>query len=182
VSRRLLRRPASGPRRASTSPECSRPVAGSTFSYSGVTMRIRRLARNAAFIAVAAMVMGGFATGVAGATSVAPASTVSAVTSVTSGGTAPRMLPGCTPQPQFCTYASSIRGLVLLQKFGCAIGRIHSAVDGNIIFEMVNGCAVRVYYYYTSGGDGCINHNSSRARTGDFAPIRSFYVSAFPNC
>ncbi len=142
-------------------------------------MHIRRLARNAALITVAATVMGGFLTGMAGATNAAPASTVPAAAS---GGTIPRMLPGCTPQPQFCTYASSIRGLVLLQKFGCATGVTHNAVNGNIIFEIVNGCATRVIYRYVGGGSGCINHNASRSRSGDFPNIRDFYVSGYPNC
>ncbi len=53
-------------------------------------MHIRRLARNAALITVAATVMGGFLTGMAGATNATPASTVPAAAS---GGTIPRMLP-----------------------------------------------------------------------------------------
>jgi hypothetical protein len=136
-------------------------------------MHIRQLARNAALITVAAIVTAGFSTGIAQATNAAPASTVSAVTP--GGSTTPRMLPGCDA-PQFCTYASSIRGLVLLQHFGCTGDDVHYANYGSEIFEMVNLCHQRVYYYYHSGTHGCMNPNSNRARSGNFARIDYFYV------
>jgi hypothetical protein len=90
------------------------------------------------------------------------------------------MFPDCEPQPQFCTYASSIHGLVLLQKFGCAQNVGHNAVDGNAIFELVNGCATAVYYYYSAGGHGCIRHNSHRA--GGFSTIDYFFVDEAADC
>ena len=179
MSRRLLKRPTSGPRRASTSCENSRPVADPTSSYPGVSMRIRRLARNAAFMAVAATVMGGFLTGIAGATSVAPTSTVSVVAP---GGTIPRMPGSCTPQPAFCTYASAKTGLVLLQKFGCARNVGHTALSGSIIFEMVNGCATRVYYYHPAGGHGCISHNTIQAGVNRFGNVDYYFVDIVATC
>lgn len=177
MSRRLLRRPTSGPRRASTSCESSRPVADATFSYLRVTMRIRRLARNAAFIAVAAMVMGGFLTGMAGATSAAPASTVSVVAP---GGTIPQMPASCNHN-EFCTYSwSPAGGLHLLQKFGCQTGVSHGAVHGNMIFEMVNLCSHRVLWY--NPAEHCINPDHTSAGAGRFGNVTGFYTSPIMSC
>lgn len=140
-------------------------------------MHIRQLARNATLITVAAIVTAGFSTGIAQATNAAPASTVSAVTH--GGSATPRMLPGCTPQPQFCTYASSIRGIILLQKFGCAHSVGHNAVNGDIIYQMFNGCGVVVYYYYGTS-HGCMKPHSTRA--GGFPNIDYFFVDNQPVC
>jgi hypothetical protein len=142
-------------------------------------MRIRRLARKAVFITAAVMVLIGFSAGIAGAASAAPASPA-----VTSSSAIHRMLPGCTPQPQFCTYASSIRGLLLLQKFGCEEHEQHTAQNGGNIFEMVNGCHTRVYYYYGPGNEdeGCINGNTSQSGVGRFPKVGVFLVGAAAKC
>jgi len=133
-------------------------------------MHIRRLARNAAFIMVAAMVTGGFLTGIAGATSVAPTSTVSAVPS---GGATPRMLPNCNA-PAVCTFNVGIRGLVLLQKFSCAAPKGHGSIV-NPIYEIANLCSTRVYYYNPSGH--CMSPNSAQAGTGRFGTVTGIGVS-----
>jgi len=162
-------------------PRCAQSVAGATTSHPGDTMRIRQLARNAALATVAAIVTAGFSAGVAQATNAAPASTVSVVTH--GGSITPRMLPGCTPQPAFCTYASSIRGIILLQKIGCARGHGAHAVNGDVIFQLFNGCGTRVYYYWNNmNSHGCINQHSTSSRAGGFPNITFFYVDTVPNC
>jgi hypothetical protein len=139
-------------------------------------MHIRQLARNAALITVAVFVTAGFSTGIAQATNAAPASTVSAVTH--GGSTTPRMLPGCTPQPLFCTYASSIRGIILIQKFGCA-STGHNAAPSPV-YQMFNGCGVVVYYYYGTS-HGCMRPHSTRA--GGFPRnIDYYFVDNQPVC
>ena len=148
-------------------------------------MHIRQLARNAALIAVAVIVTAGFSAGIAQATNAAPASTVPVVTpgvsAVAPGGTTPRMLPGCTPQPLFCTFASSIRGIILIQKFGCTINRIHTAAPSPV-FEMVNGCGTAVDYHYKSSGGGCINAHSARSGAGRFSAVSYYWVSFDARC
>jgi hypothetical protein len=48
---------------------------------------------------------------------------------------------------------------------------------------MFNGCGTRVYYYWNgTKNDGCISHNSTRARSGDFPDITFFYVDVVANC
>jgi hypothetical protein len=142
-------------------------------------MRIRRLARKAVLIMAAVMLLAGLSTGVAGTASAAPASTVS----VASSAAIHRMLPGCTPQPKFCTYASSIRGILLLQKISCAAGHGANSVNGNIIFQMFNGCGTRVYYYWNgTKNHGCINQHSTSSRSGGFPNITFFYVDVVAHC
>jgi hypothetical protein len=142
-------------------------------------MHIRQLARNAALIMVAAILTAGFSTGIAQATNAAPASTASAV--APGGSTTPRMLPGCTPQPQFCSYDSSIHGLILTQKFGCTINRVHTAVN-TPVFELVNGCGTAVDYYYKKGGGGCINAHSAQSGAGRFSAMNHYWVSFDAKC
>ena len=153
-------------------------------------MHIRQLARNAALITVAVFVTAGFSTGIAQATNAAPASTVSVVTpgvsavapgvsAVAPGGTTPRMLPGCTPQPLFCTYASSIRGIILIQKFSCSHSVGHNAAPSPV-YQMFNGCSVVVYYYYGTS-HGCMRPHSTRA--GGFPRnIDYYFVDNQPVC
>jgi hypothetical protein len=135
-------------------------------------MRIRRLARNAMFIMVAAMVMGGFSTGIAGATSAAPTSTVSAVSAVPSGGMAPRMPLGCTG---FCTYALTTHGLVLIQQFNCTPRPKGYSNVRNPIYQMTNTCGVRVWYFNPNGN--CMNPHSSRAGVGRFGTVTGIGIS-----
>jgi hypothetical protein len=144
-------------------------------------MRIRRLARNAAFITVAAMVMGGFSTGIAGAASAAPTSTMSAASApVTPGGTAPRvprMPENCT---EFCSIGISGHTFYIIQQFGCTGNQGHSAVSGTI-YRLVNNCANRVYYYYASGGNGCISGHSQQGRS-PFPNIDYYFVGIYAKC
>jgi hypothetical protein len=140
-------------------------------------MHIRRLARNAAFITIAAMVTGGFLTGIAEATNVAPTSTVSAVTS--GGARTPRMLPNCNP-PAVCTFASSIRGIILIQKFPCTANRHYGGIQ-NPIFEIANLCSAQVYWYNPRGH--CMSPNSAQAGTGRFGTVTSIGVTGIHrNC
>jgi hypothetical protein len=143
-------------------------------------MHIRRLARNAAFITVAAMVMGGFLTGTAGATSVATtSSTVSAVPSA--GTTVPKMPPWCPGQ--FCALGQTGRYLGIVQQFGCTINHVHTAVNGNDVYEMVNNCGTAVDYYYNGGSTrGCVNAHSAKAGTGRFPNISYYWVSFDASC
>jgi hypothetical protein len=134
-------------------------------------MRIRRLARNVAFIAVVAMVMGGFTTGIAKAASEAPASTVS-VTSVTSGGAITRMPLGCTG---FCTYALTTRGLVLIQQFNCTPRPKGYSNVRNPIYQMTNTCGVRVWYFNPNGN--CMSPHSSRSGVGRFGTVTGIGIS-----
>jgi hypothetical protein len=146
-------------------------------------MRIRRLARNAAFIAVAATVMGGFATGIAQATSVVPTSTVSA-SSVTSGGTAPRV--NIPNMPASCGVHFCTLGLAggphpfeyIIQEFACVLGG-HSNIT-NPIYGMQNNCGRRVYWYNPSSH--CIEPNSSLAGVGRFGHVYSISVGAPVRC
>jgi hypothetical protein len=137
-------------------------------------MRIRRLVRNAAFIAVVAMVMGGFTTGIAKAASEAPASTVSvtSVTSVTSGGAITRMPLGCTG---FCTYALTTRGLVLIQQFNCTPRPKGYSNVRNPIYQMTNTCGVRVWYFNPNGN--CMSPHSSRSGVGRFGTVTGIGIS-----
>jgi hypothetical protein len=141
-------------------------------------MHIRRLARNAAFIAVAATVTGGFATGIAQATSVTPTSTVSSVPSVTSGGTAPRMPQGCT---KVCTFDVGIRGLVLLQQWPCTPA-LHSGIT-NPVFEVVNNCSTRVWTHAEPPKPVCISPHSAKSGVGRFGTVSNVQVvTATSNC
>ena len=141
-------------------------------------MHIRRLARNAAFIAVAAIAAGGFLTGIAGATNAAPTSTISVVTP---GGTTPRMLPNCDFPGHFCTFASSIHGLVLLQKFGCATRENHgAAAQPPNIYEIANGCDWRWLWYNPT--EHCINPLTVSAGTNRFPHVTGYYSSPYMSC
>jgi hypothetical protein len=137
-------------------------------------MRIRRLARDAVFITVAVMVLGGFSIGIAGATSAAPTSSA-----VTSSSAIHRMLPGCNA-PAVCTFDSSIRGLVLIQKFSCAAPRMHNNIH-TPIFEIANLCSAQVYWYNSSSH--CMSPNSVSAGAGRFSGITAIGVTAIHrNC
>lgn len=138
-------------------------------------MRIRRLARNAAFIAVAVMVMAGFSTEIAGAASTAPASPVASA--VSSSGAIPRMLPSCNT-PAVCTYDVGIRGIILLQRFSCAGPKTYSRIT-NPIFQILNACPVRVWYLNGAPGSGghCLNPNSNQSGVGRFGTVRAIGVS-----
>ena len=142
-------------------------------------MHIRQLARNAALITVAAIVTAAFSTGIAQATNAAPASTVSAVTP--SGSMTPMMPAGCNP-PAFCTYASSIHGLILLQRIPCQNVAAHNAIDGDVIYEMVNACPQYVDYEFINNTWGCINGHSTKIRSGNFYPIKYFDIELPGNC
>lgn len=157
--------------------ESSRPVADATFSYSGGIMHIRRLARNATFIMIAAMVMGGFSTGIAGATSAAPMSTVSAVSS--GGGAIPRMPASCGYH--FCTLGLAPRvGEYIIQEFSCTIATNHGGIR-NPIYGMQNNCSVRVWYTNPSGH--CISPHTSLAGVGRFGTVITIGVSTnHSNC
>jgi hypothetical protein len=139
-------------------------------------MYIRQLARNAALITAAVILTAGFSTGIAQATNAAPASTVSTVTP--GGSTTSRMPPSCTPQPQFCSYDSSIRGLVLVQKFGCANDVGHTGKSP--VYQLFNGCGVAVYYYYGTNGIGCMRPHSTRAPVP--SNIDYYFVADNPEC
>ena len=142
-------------------------------------MRIRRLARDAVFITVAVMALGGFSTGIAGAASAAPMSTVSAVSS--GGGAIPRMLPSCNT-PAVCTYDVGIRGIILLQRFSCAGPKSYSRIT-NPIFQILNACPVRVWYLNGAPGSGghCLNPNSNQSGVGRFGTVRGIGVSTNRN-
>jgi len=146
-------------------------------------MRIRRLARNAAFITVAAMVMGGFSTGIAEATSVATTNTVtSAVSSVspmTPGGTTYRMPVSCGNH--FCTLGLAPRvGEYIIQEFSCAGPKGYSRIT-NPIYGMQNNCSVRVWYF--NPGGHCISPHTSLAGVGRFGTVTGIGVSTnHSNC
>lgn len=146
-------------------------------------MHIRQLARNAALITAAAIVTAGFSTGIAQATSAAPTSTISVASApVTPGGMAPRML-NC-PEYTFCAYGiEGGRSYYLAQSFTCAED-IHYAV-ADTIHLMINRCTAHaVYYYYNSGGDGCVSASSQQGaptRSG-FPAIDYYYVAPWTTC
>lgn len=139
-------------------------------------MHIRRLARNAVFITVAAVVMGGFSTGIAGATSVAPTSTVS-VSAVASGGTILRMPQGCNA-PAVCTFDVTTRGIVLLQRFPCTAPKGYGTIR-NPITQILNACPTRVYYFNPTGH--CLNPNSNQGGVGRFGSVNGIGVSTNRN-
>ena len=139
-------------------------------------MRIRRLARNAVFIAVAVVVLGGFSTGIAGAASAAPTSSA-----VTSSNAIHRMLPSCNT-PAVCTYDVGIRGIILLQRFSCAGPKAYSRIT-NPIFQILNACPVRVWYFNGAAGSPghCLNPNSNQSGVGRFGTVRGIGVSTNRN-
>jgi hypothetical protein len=135
-------------------------------------MRIRRLARDAVFITVAVMVLGGFSTGIAGATSAAPTSSA-----VTSSSAIHRMLPSCNT-PAVCTFDVSIRGIILLQRFPCTVRKAYSNIT-NPIFQILNACPTRVWYFNPGSSAGhCLNPNSNQSGFGRFGTVRGIGVSA----
>jgi hypothetical protein len=148
-------------------------------------MHIRQLARNAALITVAVIVTAGFSTGLAQAMSAAPTSTISVASApVTSGGTAPRVRMLDCPEYTFCAYeVEGGRSFVLAQSFTCAED-LHDA-NSATIHLFINRCTAHaVYYYYKSGGDGCVPASSQQG-TGlksGFPAIKYYYVAPWDNC
>jgi hypothetical protein len=143
------------------------------------TMHIRQLARNAVFIAVMVIVTAGFSTGIAQATSAAPTSTAP-VSSVAHSGN-PYHMPSWCPG-KFCAIGQLGRYEGVVQEFGCANDENHNAVNGADVYLMVNNCADAVYYYYTSGGDGCVNAHSAKGGAGRFSTIKFYYVAFWAKC
>jgi hypothetical protein len=136
-------------------------------------VHIRRIARNAVFIMVAVMVMGGFLAGVAEATSATPASPA-----VTSSSAIHRMLGGCKT-PAVCTFNVGIHGIILLQRFSCASPKGHGNIT-NPIFQILNACPNRVYYYNPGSKAGhCLNPHSNQSGVGRFGTVRGIAVSRF---
>ncbi len=153
-------------------------AAGAAFSHPGGIMHIRQLARNAVFIAVMAIVTAGLSVGVAQATSAAPTS-MAPVSSVAHSGKP--LMPSWCPG-EFCAIGQLGRYEGVVQEFGCAGDEVHYAVNGADVYLMVNNCSHAVYYYYTSGGDGCVNHNSAKGGSGRFSTIKYYYVATWANC
>jgi hypothetical protein len=134
-------------------------------------MRIRRLARDALFITVAVMVLGGFSTGIAGAASSAPTNST-----VTSSSAIHKMLGGCKT-PAVCTFDVGIHGIILLQRFSCRAGGVYSRII-NPIYQILNACPTRVYYFNRLGGPHyCLNPHSNQAGVGRFGTVKGLGVS-----
>lgn len=136
-------------------------------------MHIRRLARNAAFIAVAAMVTGGFATSIAQATSVAPARTVSAVAH---GGTIPgvkKMPADCTTG--VCTIGLSSHGEYIIQRWDCTVVT-HGGII-NPVYGVVNNCSGRVWTHAEPPMPVCISPHSSKSGVGRFGSVTNVQVT-----
>jgi hypothetical protein len=144
-------------------------------------MHIRQLARNAAFITIAATVTGGFATGIAQATNVAPASTVPAVAH---GGTTPRV-----NMPSLCTTGVCTLGLAggphpfeyIIQRWNCTI-TIHGGII-TPIYGVVNNCSTRVWTHAQPPKPICISPHSTKAGVGRFGNVTNVQVTfATSNC
>jgi hypothetical protein len=106
---------------------------------------------------------------------VAPTSPVSAA--VSSGGAIPSMLPSCNA-PAVCTYNVGIRGLILLQRFPCTAPRGYGNIT-NPIFQILNACPTRVWYYNPSGH--CLNPNSNQSGVGRFGTVTGIGVTTNRN-
>jgi hypothetical protein len=145
-------------------------------------MHIKRLARKAVFITAAIMVLAGFTTSVAATASAAPTSHVSAVSAAAPARTTVPEMPQWCPG-QFCALGQLGRYLGVVQAFGCTINQIHTAVNGNDVYEMVNNCGTAVDYYYNGGSTrGCVNAHSAKAGVGRFPNISYYWVSFDASC
>jgi hypothetical protein len=142
-------------------------------------MHIRRLARNAAFIAMAAMVTGGFATGIAQAASASQASTVSAVAHGGTTLTVKKMPTGCTTG--VCTIGLSTHGEYIIQRWSCAIA-FHYGIT-TPIYGVVNNCSTRVWTHAEPPKPICISPHSTKAGVGRFGNVTNVQVTfATSNC